>query len=222
MDLINHGEITKKIKGYIRDFDAIDVTPNNREREFANLRMMFGNYFAMSGYLGEFKKVAVNDIDFYFYDTVSVDKQKKTNYTAICEGDKPLFLMTYTSTGSEDTKYTEESFSTYGKDTHRIISRVKNNLLILGHSAELETIIMDTNNNDYYRKQYKFYYDIDHMVAYQIGGDKFFNIEDSILDLAISRVEKVSDKIRDKFDEGLNINQNYVKEYKIKRKSIGE
>lgn len=222
MDLINHGEITKKIKGYIRKSSAIEATPSNREKELANLRMMFGNYFTMSGYLGEFKEIAVNNINFYFYDTVSVDKQKKTNYTAICEGNNPLFLMTYTSAGGEETKYTEESFSTYDKDTHRIISRVKNSLLILGHSAELETTIMDTKDNEYYRKQYKFYYDIDHMVAYQISDDKFFNIEDSRLALATSMVEKVSDKIRDKFNEALDINQDYVKEYKIKRKIIKE
>ena len=81
---------------------------------------------------------------------------------------------------------------------------------------------MDSKDNEYYRKQYKFYYDIDRMAAYQIGEDKFFNINDSRLELAISRVEKVSDRVRNKLDEGLGINQDYVNEYKIKRKNMKE
>ena len=224
MNLVSHGEIEKKIKGYIRNLDgiAVDVDPNERENQLAKLGVMFGNYFAMSGYLVEFKEIDLAGINIYYYDTVSVDKQKKTSYMAVCSEDKPLFLSTFTGAGNEDTKYSEESFSTYDKDTKRIISRVKNNLLIIGHSAELETIIMDSKDNEYYRKQYKFYYDIDRMVAYQIGEDKFFNINDSRLELAISRVEKVSDRVRNKLDEGLGINQDYVNEYKIKRKNMKE
>ena len=224
MNLINHGEIGKKIKDYMASKNAkrIAIAPDEREEELAKLGLMFGNYFAISGYLGDFEKFEVDCLIFYYYDTVAIDKQKKTSYMAIIEDNKPLFLTTYTETGNKETKYTEQSFASYDKESHRIISRVKNNLLIIGQSAELEVSLLDTKDNEYYRKAYKFYYDIDKIVAYQIGDDKFFNINNNRLELAIDRVERVSNKIRSSLDNSLRINQDYINEYKIKRKSIRE
>lgn len=230
MNVVSHSEIDKKIKTYLKKFeiDGVDVDVEEREKDLTKLGMMFGNYFAISGYLGDFKKIETEKRCFYYYDTVSIDKQKKTSYMAISEEDKPLFLMSYTSFGDQEIKYSEQSFSTYDKDTKHIVSRIKENLLLFGDTAIFDVSLLDTNDNEYYRKLYKYYYHIDNIVAYQIGDDKFINYgsisnnyksNDTRLDLAINTVEMVSNKIRNSLDEALDINQDYVKEYKIKRKN---
>lgn len=219
MNLINHGGITKKIKGYLdrETSNEIILSSNEKEKEFANVSLIFGNSFDTRGYLENFKKIQTENKTFYYYNIVSVDKQKTTEYVALCENDRPLLLMSHSKNGNADVKYVEESFIIYD-DEKKVDSRIKDSLIMLGNSAILDLNILDKKKDEYYKQEYKFYYDINTIVAFQIGSDKFFNPNDSRLDLAIKIVDYVSDKIDTKINENLEIDLDYVKEYHIKRK----
>ena len=91
MDLINHGEVTKKIKGYINNKELVDTT-YNKEKEFARLNLKFGNIFTTPGYLSDFKKLSIDNKDLYYCDTINANLQKKTSYIALCDDEKPLLL----------------------------------------------------------------------------------------------------------------------------------
>ena len=72
-------------------------------------------------------------------------------------------------------RYVEESFSTYDSESKRLSSRIKSSLMIFGDSAELAVSVLDGRKDGYYNKNYKFYYNVDKIVVYQIENDKFFN-----------------------------------------------
>ena len=219
MNLINHGGITKKIKGYLdSETSKKELSSIEKEKEFAKLNLIFNNQFDDFGYLENIEEFKKNNKIIYYYNVISVDKQKRTEYIAISENDRPLLLMSYSNNNNKDIKYVEEMITTYNKENNRISSRVKNNLMIIDSSAVLDLNILDSNKEEYYKKEYKFYYNVDKIVAYQIDEDKFFNTDDYRLDLAIQTVDKVSNKMNKKVDEYLEINLDYVKEYKIKRK----
>lgn len=219
MNLINHGGITKKIKGYLdSETSKKELSSIEKEKEFAKLNLIFNNQFDDFGYLENIEEFKKNNKIIYYYNVISVDKQKKTEYIAISENDRPLLLMSYSKNNNKDIKYVEEMITTYNKENNRISSRVKNNLMIIDSSAVLDLNILDSNKEEYYKKEYKFYYNVDKIVAYQIDEDKFFNTDDYRLDLAIQTVDKVSNKMNKKVDEYLEINLDYVKEYHIKRK----
>lgn len=221
MNLISHGGITKKINGYLarENSERIELTSSEKENVFANINLMFSNSLETPGYLENFRMEIANNKNIYSYDIVSVDKQKKTEYIAISEQGRPLLLMSHSKNDNDNIKYVEESFTTYEEETKRIASRIKSNLMIIGNSAVLNLNILDKKKNDYYKQEYEFYYDINKIVAYQIGKDKFFNDNDYRLIYATKKVDEISNKIEKHIDEYLEINLDYVKEYHIKRKT---
>ena len=220
MELINHGGISKKIKGYLDSSVTLEneLTAKEREREFAKLVLIFGNSLDSPSYLSDFKKILVNDKVFYRYSTKSADKLKETNYLAICESEKPLLLVSHSVNSNNDARYVEESFSTYDSESKKLSSRIKSSLMIFGDSAELAVSVLDGRKDGYYNKNYKFYYNVDKIVVYQIENDKFFNQDDIRLELAFKNINNISKKIDARIDEVLDINQDFVKEYHIKRK----
>jgi len=217
MNLINYGETNKKIKGYVTN-NMKESLVTDKEKEFAKLSLMFSRVFTTPGYLIELKKNYIDDRELHFCSVVDANKRKETSYISLCEDNKPLLLLSHSEVGSNDTKYVEESFAVYSKETKRLDSRINTSLMIIGNSAVLAVKLLDKNKYEYHRNDYKFYYDVDRLVAYQIGNDKFFNTEDYRLTLVISKIEELSDKISREIDGYLDINLDYVKEYKIKRK----
>ena len=218
MNIINHGGILKKIKGYLdsENVKVEDLSQQEQEQEFAKLKLEFGNSLDSPSYISNFKKLLVDGKEFYRYNIKSADNLKETEYVTICQNERPLLLLSYSSKGNTDVRYAEEGFITYN-DSNRIDSKLKTSLMLIGTSAELNASILDNKKDSYYKKNYKFYYDIGKIVAYQIETDKFFE-DDSRLELAKKNVQDISKKIEDRIDEILNINQDYVKEYSIKRK----
>ena len=111
MNLINHCEITKKIKGYLdgETSKKLELSSNEKEEEFAKLNLIFNNQFDSFGYLEGFKEVKKDNKNIYYYDVVSVDKKKKTEYIAISENDRPLLLISYSKNKNNNTNYIEEA-----------------------------------------------------------------------------------------------------------------
>ena len=220
MNLINHGEMTKKIKGYLdsEEVTKVEVITEGKERELATITTIFGNAVEEPGYLGEFRKAAVGKNTLYYYDTTLLQKQKQISYVAVCEDDKPLFMISHSEDGNDDCRYSEQCISIYDRETKNLESRIKHNLLLVGDSAVLDVALIDKDMYGYWQKNYKFFYHDTSITAYQIEGDKFFNPDDSRLALAINKVETISTKIRNSVDETLGIRKDVVKEYKIKRK----